>query len=102
MNELNCKTLEIKKLTEQIHRVRIQPVEGKIFDFKGGQYLYLLMPDGKRIPLSIASAPEETRFIELHIRLIPGHDLAADMLKLFKTAKQIHIEGYLRPCLLQA
>ena len=101
MKELNCKTLEIKKLTEQIHRVRLQAVEGELFDFKGGQYLYLLMADGKRIPLSIASAPEQKAYVELHIRLIPGHELAADMLQLFKTASKIHIEGPYGQCFLK-
>lgn len=101
MNELNCTTLEVKAFTEQIHRVRLKALEGKLFDFKGGQYLYLLMPDGKRIPLSIASAPEQKDYIELHIRLIPGHELAADMLQLFKTAKKIHIEGPYGQCFLR-
>jgi len=100
MNELSCTKLDIKKLTEQIFRVRIQPLAGEIFDFKGGQYLYLLMPDGKRIPLSIASPPEQKKYIELHIRLIPGHELAADMLHLFETAKRIHIEGPYGSCFL--
>jgi CDP-4-dehydro-6-deoxyglucose reductase len=101
MKELNCKTLEIKKLTEQIHRVRLEAIEGKLFDFKGGQYLYLLMPDGKRIPLSIASAPEQKAYVELHLRLIPGHDLAANMLQLFETASKIHIAGPYGQCFLK-
>jgi CDP-4-dehydro-6-deoxyglucose reductase, E3 len=101
MKELNCKTLEIKNLTQQIHRVRLQAIEGELFSFKGGQYLYLLMPDGKRIPLSIASAPEQKEYIELHIRLIPGHELAANMLQLFKTANKIHIEGPYGQCFLR-
>lgn len=102
MKELNCKTLEINTLTEQIFQIRLQPEKGKIFSFKGGQYLYLLMDDGKRIPLSIASPPEEKRFIELHIRLIPGHELAARMLELFKTANKIHIEGPYGQCFLKS
>lgn len=101
MIELNCKTLEVTALTEQIHRVRLEPLEGELFNYKGGQYLYLLMPDGKRIPLSIASAPEQNDFIELHIRLIPGHELAANMLQLFKTANKIHIEGPYGQCFLK-
>ena len=101
MSELNCTTTEVKQLTDQIYRVRISPEQGKIFEFKGGQYLYLLMPDGKRIPLSIASAPEQKKFIELHIRLIPGHELAAEMLNLFNTAKRLHIEGPYGECFLK-
>jgi len=102
MNELTCKTLDVTELGEQVFRVRLQPLGAELFDFKGGQYLYLLMPDGKRIPLSIASPPQQHQFIELHIRLIPGHPLAADMLHLFKTAKKIPIEGPYGDCHLRA
>jgi len=101
MKELNCETLEVNSLTNQIYQIRLQAVNGELFDFKGGQYLYLLMPDGKRIPLSIASAPEQKSFIELHIRLIPGHELAASMLNLFKTAKKLHIDGPYGQCVLR-
>lgn len=101
MNELNCRTQKIDQLSAQIYRVRLVPKDKPLFDFKGGQYLYLLMSDGKRIPLSIASPPEEKSYLELHIRLIPGHQLAADMLNLFKTAKNIHIEGPYGQCFLQ-
>ncbi len=101
MKELDCKTLEINALTEQIYQIRLQPNKGKIFNFKGGQYLYLLMADGKRIPLSIASPPEEKKFIELHIRLIPGHELAAKMLELFRSASKIHIDGPYGQCVLR-
>lgn len=101
MIEINCQTQEIKALSDQIFRVRLAPKQGEVFAFKGGQYLYLLMPDGKRIPLSIASAEQERRFVELHIRLIPGHQLAADMLALFRQAKNIHIEGPYGRCYLK-
>lgn len=99
MNELNCVTQDISKLTDEIHRIRIVPESGELFSFKGGQYLYLLLPDGKRIPLSIASG-EQASYIELHIRLIEGHQLAADMIELFKTAKRIHVEGPYGKCFL--
>ena len=98
MNELTCSTLDVTALGEQVFRVRFQPLDAELFDFKGGQYLYLLMPDGKRIPLSIASPPQQRQFIELHIRLIPGHQLAADMLHLFNTATKIPIEGPYGDC----
>ncbi|WP_196139896.1 hypothetical protein [Aliikangiella sp. G2MR2-5] len=102
MNEIKGKTLDIKQLTEEIYRIRIAPEGSSVFPFKGGQYLYLQMCDGKRIPLSIASPPEEKKFIELHIRKIPGHPLAEEMLKLFESNKRIHLDGPYGECVLQA
>jgi CDP-4-dehydro-6-deoxyglucose reductase, E3 len=40
--------------------------------FMAGQYLEFLLKDGRRRAFSIANAPHETGFIELHIRKIAG------------------------------
>jgi CDP-4-dehydro-6-deoxyglucose reductase len=40
--------------------------------FMAGQYLDILLKDGKRRSFSMANAPHSDQFVELHIRLIPG------------------------------
>lgn len=100
MTEFRCKTTDVTPLNDQIHRIRIVPEDKTLFEFKGGQYIVLHMPDGKRVPLSIASAPEETAFIELHVRLVEGHPLAKDMINLFKTADSFQLEGAYGGCFL--
>jgi len=101
MTEFCCRTKEIAQLNEQIHRIRIFPENEQLFDFKGGQYIVLHMPDGKRVPLSIASAPEEKSFIELHVRRIEGHPLAEEIIELFKTAESFQLEGAYGSCYLK-
>lgn len=93
MNQINCTTKEITKLTEQIHRIRLRATEGDLFEFKGGQYIFLIMPDGNRVPLSIASAPEQRDYIELHIRLMAEGGLVSEMLALFTSGVVFQIEG---------
>ena len=100
MTEFTCKTLDVSQLNDQIHRIRLVPEDKSLFDFKGGQYIVLHMPDGKRVPLSIASAPEEKSFLELHVRLVEGHPLAEDMINLFKTADSFQLEGAYGGCYL--
>jgi len=101
MNPLSCVTHEITQLTDQIYRVRIQAEAGELFEFKGGQYLFLHMPDGNRVPLSIASAPEERQFIELHIRLLNDGGLVRQMLDLFQSSSAFQIEGPAGRCCLR-
>lgn len=96
-----CKTLNVKPLNDQVYRIRFQLDDGSHLQFKGGQYIVLHMPDDIRVPLSIASAPEENAFIELHIRLIEGHSLAQDMIHLFSTANSFRIEGPCGDCFLR-
>jgi CDP-4-dehydro-6-deoxyglucose reductase len=52
------------------------------FAFRAGQYLYVVHPDGVRIPMSIASAPERLPQLELHFRPLPGVGDATLMLEL--------------------
>jgi CDP-4-dehydro-6-deoxyglucose reductase, E3 len=40
--------------------------------FMAGQYLDILLKDGKRRSFSMANAPHSDQFVELHMRLIPG------------------------------
>ncbi|MBV1910935.1 MAG: NAD(P)H-flavin reductase [Kangiellaceae bacterium] len=100
MTEFNCRTKDVTQLNEQIHRIRIVPEDHRLFDFKGGQYIILHMPDGKKVPLSIASAPEERSFLELHVRLVDGHSLAQEMINLFEGTAEYTLEGAYGGCYL--
>jgi CDP-4-dehydro-6-deoxyglucose reductase len=96
----NCKIKDVIQLNDQIYRIRIVPDDLRLLEFKGGQYIVLHMPDGKRVPLSIASAPEEKTFLELHIRIVQEYSLADDMIKLFQGAPEVKIEGAFGSCYL--
>jgi CDP-4-dehydro-6-deoxyglucose reductase, E3 len=52
------------------------------FEFRAGQYLYVVHPNGARIPMSIASAPERLPHIELHFRPLAGVAEATLLLQL--------------------
>jgi CDP-4-dehydro-6-deoxyglucose reductase len=40
--------------------------------FMAGQYIEFIMKDGKRRAFSLANAPHDDQFLELHLRLVPG------------------------------
>lgn len=100
MNKYRFKTIDITPLNKEIYRIRIVPQQNNLFEFNGGQYLILEMPTGEQVPLSIASAPEEINFIELHVRVVDGHPLAEDMLKLFQSNNRFSITGPFGSCYL--
>lgn len=62
------------------------------FQFEAGQYLEVVHPDGTRIPLSIASPPEQLPQLTLHYRSTPGNPEAARMDELL-LGTRLHIEG---------
>jgi len=99
-----CKTKDVVQLNQQIYRVRLVPDDVQLLDFKGGQYILLHMVSGETVPLSIASSPEQKKYLELHIRLMHTPSLAEDMINLFKQSKnansRINIEGAFGDCYL--
>jgi CDP-4-dehydro-6-deoxyglucose reductase, E3 len=53
--------------------LRLPAVE--TFGFEPGQYVDIMLPGGRRRSFSIASPPHDSRFLELHVRRVPGGEL---------------------------
>lgn len=97
---LSIEPLSSEPLSQQVFRVRLKPLEN-LFAFKGGQYLFLQMSDNLKIPLSIASPPEQKQFIELHIGVSLENSLAEQMLDFFAQKKPLQIEAPFGDCFLK-
>ncbi|HHO58648.1 MAG TPA: CDP-6-deoxy-delta-3,4-glucoseen reductase [Thiotrichales bacterium] len=88
-SEIEIKTLpvrveKIQLLTHDIMQLKLKLPETERLQFLAGQYLEILLKDGKRRAFSIANAPHDDEYIELHIRHVPdGHfgDYVFDGLK---------------------
>ncbi|MDJ0741048.1 MAG: CDP-6-deoxy-delta-3,4-glucoseen reductase, partial [Gammaproteobacteria bacterium] len=74
--------LEIKLLPVRVHavdhlshdvvRLKLKLPETQRLQFLAGQYLDFLLADGRKRAFSIANAPHDDEFIELHIRHVDG------------------------------
>jgi CDP-4-dehydro-6-deoxyglucose reductase len=58
----------ITRLTADIMLLQLRPDEDKQLEFLAGQYIDILLQDGRRRSFSIANAPSSTSLIDLHIR----------------------------------
>jgi len=61
--------------------------------FLAGQYIDILMKDGKRRSFSIANAPHNDEFIELHVRNIPGGAFTEHVFGQMKEKDMLRFEG---------
>ncbi len=102
MQEVFCQVSAIDQLGNDVYRVKLTTADSQSIPYQGGQYLTLQASGGRWIPFSIGNAPEEKSHIELHIRLIPGHQLAEDILQQLKTTKKAHIQIPMGHCVLRA
>ncbi len=63
---------KIDHLAHDVIRLYLKLPESQRMQFLAGQYLDFLLADGKRRAFSIANAPHDDDFIELHIRHVDG------------------------------
>jgi len=71
---LPCRIEKMDLLTHDVMRLRLKLPENERLQFMAGQYLEFILKDGKRRAFSIANAPHDDAYIELHIRHVPdGH-----------------------------
>lgn len=72
VRKMPARVIEKKLLTPDVMRIRIKLPDAQRLQFLAGQYLDILLPDGKRRAFSIASSPHSEDEIELHIRHVEG------------------------------
>ena len=69
---LPCRVDGKEQLSHDVVRLYLQQPEGQRLQFLAGQYLDIILKDGRKRAFSIANAPHDDAFIELHIRHIEG------------------------------
>jgi CDP-4-dehydro-6-deoxyglucose reductase len=74
-------------------RLRLKLPDSERMQFLAGQYIEILLKDGRRRAFSIANAPHDDAYIELHIRLVPGGEFTHQVFEALKPKAMLRIEG---------
>jgi len=81
-------------LAPEVIGLRLQPAPGEMrLRWLPGQYLDVLLPDGRRRPFSIANAPRTDDAIELHVRHVAGGGFTGWVAEGLQAGDTLHIEG---------
>jgi CDP-4-dehydro-6-deoxyglucose reductase len=72
VRKMPARVIEKSLLAPDVMRIRIKLPAAQRLQFLAGQYLEILLDDGKRRAFSIASPPQSEDEIELHIRHVDG------------------------------
>ncbi|MGQ8366979.1 NAD(P)H-flavin reductase [Glaciecola sp. 1036] len=90
MKFTHAEVLEVATLTAFVKKVVLKPTTA--VSFKAGQYLQVVMGEKDKRPFSIASAPDDSNNIELHIGATPENAYAYDVLTKAIETKTLDIE----------
>ncbi len=69
---LPARVAKKEQLSHDVIALHLQLPASERLQFLAGQYLEFILKDGKRRAFSIANAPHDAEFLQLHIRVIPG------------------------------
>jgi CDP-4-dehydro-6-deoxyglucose reductase len=84
---------KMRKLADDVMELTLKLPESERLRFFAGQYIDILLKDGKRRGFSLANAPSDDRYLELHIRHVPGGQFTGHVFNEMQEKAILRIEG---------
>lgn len=93
IRRLPCRVERLEKLSRDVMAVHLKLPSVEPFVFLAGQYIDILLPDGRRRSFSIASPPSQGAPLELHVRRVPGGSFTTFVFEELKERALLRMEG---------
>ena len=90
---LPCRVTEITSLCHDVMRVALKLPQNQTFQYLPGQYVDILLRDGRRRSFSIANADSAEQGLELHIRRVPGGHFTQQVFSSLKERDLLRFQG---------
>ena len=93
IQSLPSRISSLEKLTHDVMKVTLTLPRDTIFNYISGQYIDVILRDGRRRGFSIANAPSINQDLELHIRHVPNGRFTTRVFQGTKVRDIIRFEG---------
>ncbi|NEX22015.1 CDP-6-deoxy-delta-3,4-glucoseen reductase [Thiorhodococcus mannitoliphagus] len=90
---LPCRLERKEQLNHDVVRLMLKLPEQQRLQFLAGQYVELSLKDGRTRAFSIANAPQDDAFLELHIRQIAGGEVTQHIFDALQERSILRIRG---------
>ncbi|MGD8644425.1 MAG: CDP-6-deoxy-delta-3,4-glucoseen reductase [Chromatiales bacterium] len=90
---LPCRVMEKRLLAEDVAELKLKLPASERLQFLAGQYIDVLLKDGRRRSFSLANPPHHDEFLELHVRHVPGGYFTDHVFHDMKEKALLRIEG---------
>lgn len=87
------RVVRLDKLAPDVMRVYLKLPAASRMQFLAGQYIDILLRDGRRRSFSLANAPHNDELIELHIRYVDGGEFTDHVFRDMQEKEMLRIEG---------
>ena len=93
LRQFPCRVTTCEKLNKDVIRLILELPKTERLQFLAGQYIDILMRDGKRRSFSLANPPDKDQILELHIRYYDGGLFSEYAFKGLTEKALLRIEG---------
>jgi CDP-4-dehydro-6-deoxyglucose reductase len=93
IRKLPCRVESIDKPAPDVAIVKIKLPANERLQFLAGQYIDVLLKDGRRRSFSLATPPHDDALLELHVRHVPGGFFSDQLFSQFKGREILRFEG---------
>ncbi len=90
---LPCRVARLERLAPDVMRLLLKLPQNERLQFLAGQYIDILLKDGRRRGFSLANAPSDDEFLELHIRHVKGGLFSGHVFEAMKERALLRFEG---------
>nr|CAA6815655.1 MAG: 2-polyprenylphenol hydroxylase and related flavodoxin oxidoreductases / CDP-6-deoxy-delta-3,4-glucoseen reductase-like [uncultured Thiotrichaceae bacterium] len=84
---------KLRKMNDDVMEMTLKLPASERLRFNAGQYVDLLLRGGKRRAFSLANAPFDDQYLELHIRHVPGGHFTSTVFEGMKEKALLRLEG---------
>lgn len=88
-----ARVAKIEDLSHDVRRLLLKTPANLRMPFFAGQYIDILLPGGKRRGFSLANAPHDDEFLELHVRLVSTGQFTRYVFTEMKEGELLRLEG---------
>lgn len=88
-----CRVTRKELLAPDVMALYLKRPQAEPFRFLAGQYLDILLKDGRRRSFSLANPPEQDELLELHVRRVPGGRFSEYVFTQMPDKALLRIEG---------
>ncbi len=88
-----CRVAALERLSRDVMRLRLKLPDSERLAFLPGQYVDILLRDGRRRSFSLANAPHDDELLDLHVRHIEGGEFSEHVFFNMQEKALLRLEG---------
>lgn len=93
VRKMPSRVVKMERLADDVMRIYLKLPDTERMQFLAGQYIDILLKDGRRRSFSLANAPHDDELLELHVRLIEGGEFTSHVFEGMQEKDILRIEG---------